>query len=115
VCAIVWNYVTRCILRIPIIDGERERDGGRSYQLVRMCVQREGGWLNSDNFSAQCLCYVMTGSVKCNVLNLTSEPFRTILDRIFGSAIREALFECRGTMLLVKFELITSKLSGLNR
>jgi len=80
------------------MERKREKDGGRSYQLVRTYVQREGIWLNSDNFSAQCLCYVMTGSVKCNVLNLTSEPFRTILDRIFGSIIREALFECRGNI-----------------
>lgn len=44
----------------------------------------EGGWLNSDNFSAQCLCYVMTGSVKCNVLNLTTDHSASIkfLDRL---------------------------------
>lgn len=44
----------------------------------------EGGWLNSDNFSVQCLCYVMTGSVKCNVLNLTTDHSASIkfLDRL---------------------------------
>lgn len=47
-------------------------------------VYREEEWLNSDNFSAQCLCYVMTGSGKCNVLNLTSDHSATIkfLDRL---------------------------------